>query len=31
MIEIVNVPPENSLYQRGETRKCRYRLNLSRA
>lgn len=29
MVEIVDVPPENSLYQRGETRKCRYRLDLS--
>lgn len=28
MVEIVDVPPQNSLYQRGETRKCRYRIDL---
>ena len=28
LIEIVDVPHDNSLYQRGETRKCRYRIDL---
>jgi predicted acetyltransferase len=27
-IEIVNLPPDNLLYQRGETRKCRYLLRI---
>jgi tagatose 1,6-diphosphate aldolase len=29
LIETVDVPPDNALYQRGEKRKCRYRLDLA--
>jgi tagatose 1,6-diphosphate aldolase len=29
MIEIVDVPPGNALYQRGEKQKCRYRIDLA--
>jgi predicted acetyltransferase len=28
LVETVDVPPENPLYQRGERAKCRYRINL---
>ena len=28
MVEIVPLPPENPLYQRGEKSKCRYRIDL---
>jgi predicted acetyltransferase len=28
LVEIVNLPPNNEMYQRGERQKCRYRLRL---
>jgi tagatose 1,6-diphosphate aldolase len=27
-VEIVDLPPESDMYERGERRKCRYRLDL---
>lgn len=29
MIEIVDVPPNNSLYHRGDFQKCRYKINMT--
>jgi tagatose 1,6-diphosphate aldolase len=28
LVEIVDLPPNNEMYQRGERQKCRYRLRL---